>query len=113
MLILLVLLYPYADSTCTSIPRSAQLWDRASEFIPERFEGKGNQFTTASNGFFPFGYGMRTCIGNTLAQVESAIFLVKLLRKFRFEPDTTFKPSIFSGISLTTSNGINVILKEL
>jgi cytochrome P450 len=95
------------------INRDPEIWENPSEFIPERFDGKSNvDFTSAKNGFFPFGYGSRTCIGNTLAQIESAIFMCKLLKKFRFEPDTGFRPSILSGISLTTSNGINVVLRE-
>ncbi len=94
------------------INRDPEIWDNPSEFQPERFDAKGSSvdFTSAKNGFFPFGYGSRTCIGNTLAQIESAIFICKLLKRFRFEADPGFKPSIMSGISLTTSNGINIIL---
>lgn len=93
------------------INRDPEIWDNPAQFIPERFDGRSNvDFTSAKNGFFPFGYGSRTCIGNTLAQIESTIFMCKLLKKFKFEEDTGFKPSILSGISLTTSNGINISL---
>jgi cytochrome P450 len=92
------------------INRDPELWENPSDFNPERFEGKGNEFTSAKNGFFPFGYGSRTCIGNTLAQYESAVFMAQILMRFRIEPDPGFKPAIFAGISLTTSNGINVKL---
>lgn len=51
------------------INRDPELWENPSEFNPERFEGRGAEFTSAKNGYFPFGYGTRTCIGNTLAQV--------------------------------------------
>ena len=94
------------------INRDPELWEKPSEFNPERFEGKGD-FTSAKNGFFPFGYGARTCIGNTLAQLESAVFICHLLLQFRLKADPGFKPAIMSGISLTTSNGINVILVKL
>lgn len=95
------------------INRDPEIWDNPAEFMPERFDGRSNvDFTSAKNGFFPFGYGSRTCIGNTLAQIESSIFVVKLLKKFKFEEDPGFRPSIMSGISLTTSNGINVSLVE-
>jgi len=95
------------------INRDPELWDKPSEFIPDRFEGKGEFFTNSKNGFFPFGYGSRTCIGNTLAQLESAVFMCHVLLTFRIEPDPGFKPAIFAGISLTTSNGINVKLHPL
>lgn len=94
------------------INRDPELWDKPAEFNPDRFEGKGD-FTSAKNGFFPFGYGARTCIGNTLAQMESGVFICHLLMKFRIKAEPGFKPAIMSGISLTTSNGINVILENL
>jgi len=95
------------------INRDPDLWDKPAEFNPDRFEGKGNEFTSAKLGFFPFGYGSRTCIGNTLAQLESAVFICQILKRYRLVKVPDFKPAIFAGISLTTSNGINVILKDL
>ena len=95
------------------INRDPELWDEPGKFKPERFLDSGDQFTSAKLGYFPFGYGTRVCIGNTLAYIESGIFMAHLLRKFRFEPEPGFKPMINAGISLTTTNGINVILKPL
>jgi cytochrome P450 len=95
------------------INRDAELWDEPGKYKPERFLNSGDQFTSAKLGYFPFGYGTRVCIGNTLAYIESGIFMAHLLRKFRFEPEPGFKPKINAGISLTTTNGINVILKPI
>jgi cytochrome P450 len=93
------------------INRDPELWENPSSFNPHRFDDKTTaDFTSAKNGFFPFGYGSRTCIGNTMAQLESTIFFCHLLRKFRIEEQVGFKPNILSGISLTTSNGIHVKL---
>jgi cytochrome P450 len=94
------------------INRDPEIWENPNDFIPERFEGRGD-FTSAKNGFFPFAYGSRTCIGNTLAQMESCTFLCHLLRQYRLIPEPGFKPSIVAGISLTTSNGIRVMLEKL
>ena len=95
------------------INRDPELWENPSKFDPERFEGSTGYFTSSKNGFFPFGYGARTCIGNVLAQMESAVFIVKLVTQFRLLEDPGFKPAIFAGISLTTSNGINVRLERI
>lgn len=95
------------------INRDPELWDDAAVFKPERFEGSTGYFTSSKAGFFPFGYGSRTCIGNTLAQLESAVFLCHVVMRFQIQEDIGFKPAIFAGISLTTSNGINVRLKQL
>ena len=94
------------------INRDPEIWDEPSKFKPERFSGSTGFFTNAKNGYFPFGYGSRTCIGNTLSQMESAVFACHLLLKYDVNEDVGFKPTIFAGISLTTSNGINVRLKE-
>jgi len=95
------------------INRDPELWENPSKFDPERFEGSTGYFTSSKNGFFPFGYGARTCIGNILAQMESAVFIVKLITQFRLLEEPGFKPAIFAGISLTTSNGINVRLERI
>lgn len=94
------------------INRDPELWINPSVFDPERFDGK-TDWTSAKHGFFPFGYGTRVCIGNSLAQLESGIFLCHLLLKYKIEQVKDWKPNIFSGISLTTNNGIRVILTPL
>ena len=81
-------------------------------FNPDRFDG-GGDFTSAKNGFFPFGYGSRTCIGNTLAQIESGMLVCKLLTRCRIDPDPSFQIKIVAGISLTTKGGIKVICNPL
>lgn len=93
--------------------RDPAIWDNPSAFDPDRFHDRSVEFTSAKNGYFPFGYGSRTCIGNTLAQTENAVFMCHLLRRFRFEALPGFKPAIFGGISLTTLNGVHVVIKHL
>lgn len=109
------------------VNRDPSIWDSPGEFNPERFvntttvrapatpgEGGagGSDWSSARNGFFPFGYGARTCVGSSLAQMQSMIFVCKLLRRFKIQPDPGFKLSILSGVSLTTANGINIMLKR-
>ena len=95
----------------STVTRDETVWERPGEFDPERFEG--SEMSVAKKGFFPFGYGSRVCIGNTLAQMESAVFMCHLLKRYRFEVDPKFRLKISSGISLTTSNGIRVRLTKL
>lgn len=93
--------------------KDPELWENPNEFNPSRFENKQSaDFTSAKDGFFPFAYGSRTCIGNTMAQIESAIAFIHLLKEFVLEEDKGFRPNILAGISLTTSNGINVRLRK-
>mmetsp|Transcript_10979 Transcript_10979/g.24534 ORF Transcript_10979/g.24534 Transcript_10979/m.24534 type:complete len:486 (-) Transcript_10979:1156-2613(-) len=95
------------------INRDPSIWENPSVFNPERFEGKTTDFTMAKNGFFPFGYGSRVCIGNTLAQIESGIFMCKIMMNYKLAVDPGFKIRILSGISLTTKGGINVLVRAL
>jgi cytochrome P450 len=92
--------------------RDPSIWVNPTKFDPDRFADMGD-YTNARAGFFPFGYGSRTCIGNTLAQIEVAIFMSHLIRQFSFETEPGFKVKITAGISLTTSNGVRVIIKKL
>ena len=95
------------------INRDPEIWENPTEFNPNRFDGKAEAFTSAKNGFFPFGYGTRTCIGNTLSILESGVMISQLLRKYRIKAAPGFKLRIQSGISLTTDNGVNVILTPI
>jgi cytochrome P450 len=92
--------------------KDPEVWENPNEFRPSRFENKASaDFTSAKDGYFPFAYGTRICIGNTLAQIESGIILTHLMRKFTFsEVKGGFRPLIRGGISLTTSNGMQIHL---
>eukprot|EP01033_Poteriospumella_lacustris_P012600 gene12600-9014_t len=93
------------------VNRDPELWENPVQFCPERFEGRGIDFTSAKDGFFPFSYGSRTCIGNMFAHVEAEIVISHLLLRYRFAADPTFKPIVTAGISLTTANGMRVIVQ--
>lgn len=44
-------------------------FDRASEFIPERWLGEGRQ-SVPPFAYIPFGHGARMCIGRRFAEQE-------------------------------------------
>ncbi len=64
------------------------LWPAPERFDPERFlgtpSGAGNRVTPYT--YFPFGGGVRRCIGMAFAMYEMRIVLAEALRKFRVEP---------------------------
>ncbi|GMH59924.1 hypothetical protein TrST_g7669 [Triparma strigata] len=88
--------------------RDPDVWEDPNEFRPERFEGLGISDNSAKHGYLPFGYGSRTCIGNTLALIEGNIMFALLMQKLTFKKVEDFKPKITAGISLVSSNGIRV-----
>ena len=89
--------------------RDGDVWDEPNKFKPERFEVLNISDSSAKHGFLPFGYGSRTCIGNTLALTEGAVMFSLLLQKCTFSKVEGFKPKIAAGISLVSQNGIRVI----
>jgi cytochrome P450 len=65
-----------------------KLWPEPARFDPERFlgapTGPGNRVTPYT--YFPFGGGVRRCIGMAFAMYEMRIVLAEALRRFRVEP---------------------------
>lgn len=63
--------------------RDARFWERADEFVPERWENlsikeAGNKFI-----YFPFSKGVRSCIGEQFAWMEGVLLLANLGRRWK------------------------------
>ncbi|KAJ0330991.1 hypothetical protein COL922a_012128 [Colletotrichum nupharicola] len=68
--------------------RSEANFKRANEFIPERWlaDSKTSGFSTdRREGFHPFSYGPRNCIGLNLANAEMRFILARVLWNFDVE----------------------------
>ncbi|XP_067322193.1 cytochrome P450 2J4-like [Anolis sagrei] len=59
-------------------------WDSPKEFNPNHFLDQNGHFV-AREEYLAFGAGARVCLGEHLARMEFFIFLVNLLRAFRFQ----------------------------
>lgn len=46
--------------------------------------GKRISREAPSKGYFPFGFGTRSCIGATLALIEGTVMVALLAQKFTF-----------------------------
>jgi len=67
--------------------RNKEIWgDDADQFNPERFYQKPPK---KSYVFQPFGAGPRLCIGQRFAFMQVLALMVVLVRKYKFEIDTT------------------------
>jgi len=87
--------------------RDPEQWEEPNAFRPERFE-EITSHSSAKHGYLPFGYGSRTCIGNTLALTEGTIMIALLMQKYRLFPVPGFKAEVIAGISMVSKNGIHV-----
>ncbi|CAG2177683.1 unnamed protein product, partial [Oppiella nova] len=63
------------------ICRNDKDWEKANEFIPERFLDKQGEFiTTRPKAYIPFGVGRRVCLGEKLAIADLFLVLVRFLQ---------------------------------
>lgn len=73
----LVLLSPYIAQ------RDARFWENADEFLPERWEKQSVKEASQKYIYFPFGGGVRRCIGEQFAWTEGVLLLATLGRKWK------------------------------
>jgi len=73
----LVLLSPFIAH------RDKRFWENADEFIPERWQAQSVKEAGQKNIYFPFGGGVRRCIGESFAWTEGVLLLATLARKWK------------------------------
>lgn len=73
----LVLVSPYVAG------RDPRYWQEPGEFIPERWETQSVKEAGQKNIYFPFGGGVRRCIGESFAWTEGIILLATIARKWK------------------------------
>ncbi|KFK34549.1 hypothetical protein AALP_AA5G160700 [Arabis alpina] len=91
-----------------NIHRSSVVWEKAEEFLPERFELEGaipNEINTDFK-FIPFSGGPRKCVGDQFALMEAIVALAVFLQRLNVElvPDQTI--SMTTGATIHTTNGL-------
>ena len=63
--------------------RDARFWDEPLAFMPERWEKQSVKEAGQKNIYFPFGGGVRRCIGESFAWAEGILLLATIARKWR------------------------------
>lgn len=63
--------------------RDARYWNEPDAFLPERWQTKSVKEAGAENIYFPFGGGVRRCIGESFAWTEGILLLATLARKWK------------------------------
>ncbi|WPH00050.1 Benzoate 4-monooxygenase [Acrodontium crateriforme] len=82
----------FPQGTVLSVPaytihHSKEIWGNdADEFRPERWD----KVTEKQKGaFIPFSYGPRACVGRNVAEMELALIVATVFRRYEFEPYQT------------------------
>jgi len=95
----------------TNMSFDEEVWSDVWTFNPDRFQ-EIPSLQSASKGYFPFAYGQRVCIGMNMANIQSIVALSMLLQKYTFVEEKSYRPKFTLSLSLTTTNGVKVWLKQ-
>ncbi|KAK3434527.1 flavonoid 3'-monooxygenase CYP75B137 [Eucalyptus grandis] len=89
------------------IHRDPTIWDKPSEFRPERFLEDPSKYDLSGNDFtyMPFGSGRRICAGLALAERMLTFSLASLLHSFEWE--------LPQGVELELSDKFGIVVKKL
>ncbi|KAE9590032.1 putative carotene epsilon-monooxygenase [Lupinus albus] len=97
-----------------NIHHSSKVWDRAEEFLPERFDldGPMPNETNTDFRFIPFSGGPRKCVGDQFALMEAIVALSIFLQNMIFElvPDQNI--SMTTGATIHTTSGLYMKLSQ-
>ncbi|KAL8516766.1 hypothetical protein ACS0TY_015142 [Phlomoides rotata] len=97
-----------------NVHHSAQVWERADEFIPERFDldGPVPNETNTDYRFIPFSGGPRKCVGDQFALLEAIVALAVVLQHLTFDliPDQAI--GMTTGATIHTTNGLYMKLSQ-
>lgn len=69
------------------VHRHPDHWERAEEFVPDRWLEGGGCKTGGPCTYIPFGFGRRGCIGQELALTEIRAALVRVVSRYELLPD--------------------------
>jgi len=87
----------------------ARWYPQPEVFRPERFAPDADP-PLNKRAFLPFGGGRRLCIGKSFAEMEMALVLATLCRRFRFQLDPKQRVAMSPRITLTPRYGMKMQL---
>uniref|UniRef100_A0A1D1YKY1 Carotene epsilon-monooxygenase, chloroplastic n=1 Tax=Anthurium amnicola TaxID=1678845 RepID=A0A1D1YKY1_9ARAE len=97
-----------------NIHRSSEVWDRADEFIPERFdlEGPMPNETNTDFRFIPFSGGPRKCVGDQFALLEAIVALAIFVQHMDFKLVADQNIKMTTGATIHTADGLYMTLNQ-
>ncbi len=91
--------------------RDPRYWEDAGEFKPERWETLSIKEASQRYIYFPFGGGVRRCIGEQFAWAEGILLLATLARKWKLRLQPEQKIGLKPQITLRPKFGMRMRLE--
>ena len=92
--------------------RDARFWENAENFVPERWQSMSVKEAGQRFIYFPFGGGVRRCIGESFAWTEGILLLATLARRWRLRLDLAQKIGLQPMITLRAKFGMRMICQN-
>lgn len=103
----LVVISPYL------VHRHPEFWPDPAGFDPDRFMPDGGAGPVRHRyAFIPFGGGRRACVGAAFAELETALVLATIARRFRLELTARGLPAPVAQVTLRPGRGLPMRLRR-
>jgi cytochrome P450 len=93
------------------VHRDPRWYERPEAFLPERW-ADGLAHRLPRGAYFPFGDGLRICIGNHFAMTESVLVLATLAPRFRLEAASADAIPLLPSITLRPRDGVRLLIRR-
>ena len=90
--------------------RDARFWDDPNDFVPERWAKVSVKEANQRYIYFPFGSGVRRCIGESFSWAEGVILIAILARKWKLRLDPDQRIGMDPMITLRPKYGMRMKL---
>ncbi|MFN3329341.1 MAG: cytochrome P450, partial [Pyrinomonadaceae bacterium] len=92
--------------------RDKRFWQNSDEFIPERWEEISVKEASNKYIYFPFGGGVRRCIGENFAWTEGVLLLATIARKWKLQLEPSQRFAVKPMITLRPKYGMKMRLQK-
>ncbi|APA13544.1 hypothetical protein sscle_11g083140 [Sclerotinia sclerotiorum 1980 UF-70] len=85
------------EITQLALMKDERYFAQGKEFIPERWTSERPELVKDRRAFIPFGYGVHSCVGKTLALQELRLIVARIFRTFDIQFGPSYDEAVFES----------------